>query len=372
MIPFNKVEFTGSEEAYVKQALSSGAIASDKGFTRRAQGLIESMNEAKKALLTTSCTDALEMAAILCDVQPGDEVIVPAFTFVSTANAFALRGAKLVFCDIRADTLNMDEELLEGLITPRTKAIVPVHYAGVGCEMDEICAIAARHGVKVIEDNAHGFLGRYKGRLLGTFGSMSTLSFHETKNLTCGEGGALLLNDESLIQRAEIIRDKGTNRARFFRGEIDKYSWVDIGSSYCMSDVLAALLTAQLEDVDNIQTRRKTVWGRYNRELADWCEFYGIDGPCIPSYCDQTYHMHYLLMPHLDSRQRFIAHLKDHGIQATFHYGPLNRSEYGSRFGGDCPVTEDIADRLVRLPLYSSLSYDDQSHIINTIKDFVP
>ena len=329
----------------------------------------------KRALITTSCTHALEMASVLLDIQPGDEVIVPSFTFVSTPNAFVQRGGRPVFCDVRPDTLNLDETLLESLITPRTKAIVPVHYAGVACEMDAILEIAARHGVSVVEDNAHGLFGKYKGRYLGTLGAMGTQSFHETKNITCGEGGALLINDARYTERAEIIREKGTNRARFFRGQVDKYSWVDVGSSYVMSDVLAAFLYGQLEVWQPIQARRQQLWERYDAELAEWARSHGVRRPIVPAHCEQAWHMYYLLMPSLAARQALIVHLRTRGVAAVFHYLPLHLSEYASRWGGkpgDCPVTEDVSDRLLRLPLYNQLSEDEQTRIIEALIEFQP
>jgi len=328
-------------------------------------------------LVTTSCTHALEMAALLLDLCEGDEVIVPAFTFVSTANAFVLRGAKPIFCDIRPDTLNLDETKLEALITPRTRAIVPVHYAGVGCEMDAIMEIANRHGIAVIEDNAHGLFGKYKGRWLGTFGQMATQSFHETKNITCGEGGALLVNDSIFEERAEIIREKGTNRASFFRGQVDKYSWVDIGSSYVMSDVLAAFLYGQLEQWQAVQAKRKAIWERYDEALGEWSEARGIRRPVIPEHCEQAYHMYYLLMPSLEARANFIARLKEKGVTAVFHYLPLHLSSLAESRGlgawskerkAACPVAEDVSDRLVRLPFYTSLAQDDQERVSAVVR----
>jgi dTDP-4-amino-4,6-dideoxygalactose transaminase len=313
------------------------------------------------------------MAAILLDIKPGDEVIVPAFTFVSTVNAFVLRGAKPVFADIRPDTLNMDETLLESLITERTKAIVPVHYAGIGCEMDVIMEIAAKHGIAVIEDNAHGLFGKYRGRYLGTFGILATQSFHETKNIHCGEGGALLINDPQYVERAEVIREKGTNRSRFFRGQVDKYSWVDIGSSYLPSDILAAFLFAQLEVKDTIQEKRKFIWNQYNNGLNAWAEKNGVRLPTIPSHCDQAYHMFYLLLPTFDIRTRLINFLKKNGILSVFHYLPLHLSKMGCSFGGkqgDCPITEEISDRILRLPFYNDLSIEEQNIVIDSIISF--
>jgi dTDP-4-amino-4,6-dideoxygalactose transaminase len=300
-------------------------------------------------------------------------VIVPSFTFVSTVNAFVLRGARPVFADIRPDTLNLDETQLERLITPRTRAIVVVHYAGVACEMDTICAIAARHNLVVIEDNAHGLFGRYKGRSLGTFGALATQSFHETKNISCGEGGALVINDLHYAARAEIIREKGTNRSQFFRGHVDKYTWVDIGSSYLPSDFLAALLCAQLEDRDRIQASRRRIWERYAAELPGWAAAHDVRLPVVPPECDQPYHIFYLLAPSLDFRQALMAHLKAHDILSVFHYLPLHLSVMGQQFGGqpgDCPVTEAVSDRLLRLPLYNDLTDTEQAQVIAAVQGF--
>ncbi len=372
-IPFNKPQFVGSEQEYIAQAMKLGKVSGDGEFTRRCSERLEMLVGAKKALLTTNCTHALEMSAILLDILPGDEVIIPSFTFVSTVNAFVLRGAKPVFIDVRPDTLNMDERLLEGLITPRTRAIVPVHYAGVACEMDTIMAIATNHGIAVVEDNAHGLFGKYRGRNLGTFGRLSTQSFHETKNIHCGEGGALLINDQSLIERAEIIREKGTNRSRFFRGQVDKYTWVDLGSSYLPSDMLAAFLYAQLEKFDVIQSARKKIWRRYESELAGWVHGIGATMPTIPVYCEQPFHMFYLLMPSLAARQALIAHMRELGILAVYHYIPLHSSEMGTKYGAkpeDCPVTSDISERLVRLPLYHGLTDEEQEAVISAIQAF--
>jgi dTDP-4-amino-4,6-dideoxygalactose transaminase len=374
-IPFNHSTVVGAEYDYIRQAMESGQIAGDRTFSRKCQTLLEDTLRVQRALVTTSCTHALEMAALLLDIKHGDEVIVPSYTFVSTANAFALRGAKLVFCDVRADTLNLDETKLVNLITPRTRAVVPVHYAGVGCEMDAICELAHRHGFTVIEDNAHGLFGKYRGRWLGTFGAFATQSFHETKNITCGEGGALLINDPQYIERAEIIREKGTNRARFFRGEVDKYSWVDIGSSYVMSDVLSAFLFGQLEKWPDIQAKRRAIWERYDAGLALWCDEHGIRRPYIPSHCEQAYHMFHLILPDLATRTALIAHLKARGVMAVFHYLPLHLSGFGARWGGRqgyCPVTENMSDRLLRLPLFYSLTEAQQSRVIDTIIGFSP
>jgi dTDP-4-amino-4,6-dideoxygalactose transaminase len=374
-IPFNRPTLIGKELHYISQVIHNGHAAGDGSFTKYCHQLLERVLDVPKALLTTSCTHALEMAALLLAIKPGDEVIVPSFTFVTTANAFVMRGAKPVFVDIRPDTLNMDEEQLERLITARTRAILPVHYAGVGCEMDAICALAADYGIPVVEDNAHGLFGKYKGRYLGTFGTFATQSFHETKNFICGEGGALLVNDPSYIERAEIIREKGTNRSRFFRGEVDKYSWVDLGSSYLPSDILAAFLYAQLEAKDEIQARRRQIWDYYYQQLAGWADSRHVRLPIVPAHCEQSYHMFYLLLPSLEIRQALIAHLKSKGILSVFHYLPLHLSEMGRDFGGregDCPVTEDISDRLLRLPFFNEITRAEQDAVISAIQEFMP
>jgi dTDP-4-amino-4,6-dideoxygalactose transaminase len=348
-------------------------ISGDGSFTKRCHELLEKSIGVRKALLTTSCTHALEMTALLLEIEPGDEIIVPAFTFVSSVNAFVLRGAKPIFADIRPDTLNIDENLLEDLITPVTKAIVVVHYAGVACEMDRILAIAERHGITVIEDNAHGLFGRYRDRNLGTLGRLATLSFHETKNFSCGEGGALLINDPNLIERAEILREKGTNRSRFFRGQVDKYTWVDLGSSYLPSDILAAVLYAQLEVRDGIQAKRRNIWERYRWQLDVWARRNGVSLPVVPDHCEQAYHMFYMLLPTLEDRQALIEHLRRNGIQAVFHYVPLHLSEMGRLFGGQegqCPVTEHVSDRLLRLPFFFGLSEANQDRVVSAIADF--
>ena len=372
-IPFTLPTLEGNEELYMTEALTKSRLSGDGPFTKRCHAYLEESLGVAKALLTTSCTAALEMTALLLDVQPGDEVIVPSFTFVSSINAYVLRGARPVFADIRRDTLNIDESRLESLITPLTKAIVVVHYAGVACEMDEIMSIAKRHGVAVVEDNAHGLFARYRGRYLGTFGQLATLSFHETKNFTCGEGGALLVNDPALAERAEIIREKGTDRSRFFRGQVDKYTWVDIGSSYLPSDLLAAMLLGQLEARDHIQSSRERIWNHYNASLSDWAEQQDVRLPVIPAHAEQAYHMFYLLMPSLAERQRLIAHLKANHIQAAFHYQPLHLSAMGRRLGGgegDCPVTEHVADTLLRLPFYNRLGDNDLDRVVNAVREF--
>jgi dTDP-4-amino-4,6-dideoxygalactose transaminase len=372
-IPFNRISRVGTELGYVQEAFDLMHICGDGKFTRRCQGLLQDLLNVPKILLTTSCTHALEMAALLLDIEPGDEVIVPSFTFVTTVNAFVLRGAKPVFVDIRPDTFNLNEDLLEPAITPATKAIICVHYAGVGCEMDRILAIGRRYGVPVIEDNAHGLFARYKGQFLGTFGCLATQSFHETKNFSCGEGGALLINKPELIERAEILREKGTDRSRFFRGQVDKYTWVDIGSSYLPSDILAAILYAQFEVRDAIQRQRRLIWERYLEGLRPWAMDHDIRLPYVPVYCDQPYHMFYLLMPDGYTRQLLIDHLRARDILSVFHYGPLHLSKMGRRFGGypgQCPVTECISDQLLRLPMYSGLTEADQKRVIEGIYDF--
>ncbi len=372
-IPFNKPAMMGNELDYIADAVRSGKISGDAIYSKKCHALLEEMLGVPKVLLTPSCTHALEMAALLLNIQAGDEVIIPSFTFVSTVNAFVLRGAKPIFADVRPDTLNLDETQLEGLITARTKAVVPVHYAGVGCAMDKIMEIAARHGLAVVEDNAHGLFGHYQGKPLGTFGALATQSFHETKNFTCGEGGALLINDLDLIDRAEIIREKGTNRSRFFRGMVDKYTWVDLGSSYLLSDVLAAYLYAQLEMREEVQRRRAQIFKTYDKELQDWAAQHGVRLPIIPADCEQSYHMFYMLLPSLEVRSALIDHLKAHEILSVFHYLPLHLSEMGQQFGGkvgDCPVTEDVSDRLLRLPFYNDLSEDQQARVIAALYDF--
>lgn len=373
LIPFNQPCFVGGEQTYMADAIQSGHASGNGPYTKKCQALLEQELGVSKVLLTTSCTDALEMSALLLDIQPGDEVIVPSFTFVSTANAFVLRGARPVFSDIRPDTLNMNEDDLERLITPRTKAIVPVHYAGVGCEMDAILAIAARHNIAVIEDNAHGLFGKYHNKFLGTFGCMATQSFHETKNFTCGEGGALVISDPQYIERAEMIWEKGTDRSRFFRGQVDKYTWVDIGSSFLPSDLLAAYLFAQLEAKERIVAARKAVFDYYMRSLADWADAHKVQLPTIPSGCEQPYHMFYMVLPNLSFRQALIQHLRNNNIQSVFHYLPLHLAPMGLKYGyaaGTCPVTEQMSERLVRLPFYNDLTRENQARVVAAIKSF--
>lgn len=372
-IPFNKPSFAGPEGRYIAEAIERGHISGDGHFTKACHKLLEEALGVKKALLTTNCTHALEMSALLTRCEADDEVIVPSFAFVTTVLAFTLRGAKPVFADVRPDTLNLDEKLVEKLITKRTKAIVALHYAGVSCEMDALLDIGRRHGIPVVEDNAHGLFGKYKGRWMGTMGVLGTQSFHETKNFTCGEGGALLVNDPALLERAEIVREKGTNRSKFLRGLVHKYTWVDQGSSWLPSDILAAFLLAQLEARDAIQGRRAALWNRYARELAGWAVERGIALPHVPAYCEQPYHMFYVLMKDTAQRERLITHLEDRGILAVFHYLPLNLSDMGRRYGGrdgQCPVSEDVSSRILRLPFFNNLTDDEQGEVIAALNEF--
>jgi len=372
-IPFNKPSLVGREMAYVVECIERGHAAGDGHFTRQCHALLEEVLGVPKALLTTSGTHALELAALLTGVGPGDEVILPTFTFVSTANAFVLRGAKPVFADIRPDTLNLDDEQIERLLSPRTRVIAPVHYAGVACEMASISKQAAARGIAVVEDNAHGLFARYNGRLLGTFGSLAALSFHETKNFHCGEAGALLINDPGLIERAEILREKGTNRAAFFRGQTDKYTWVDVGSSYLPSDLLAAFLCAQLEARETVIAKRERVWSFYWDHLKEWADSHGVRLPCVPPSCRQSFHMFYLILPSLEIREAMIAHLKARGILSVFHYVPLHLSRMGQQFGGRqgmCPVAEDLSQRLLRLPFYNDLTEQEQSEVVTAVQAF--
>jgi dTDP-4-amino-4,6-dideoxygalactose transaminase len=374
-IPFNRPSLVGDELLYMRQAIAAGKISGDGDFSRRCHALLEQELGAAKVLLTTSCTHALEMCALLLDLAPGDEVVLPSFTFVSSVNAFVLRGARPVFADVRPDTLNLDAAQLPRLLGPRTRAIVPVHYAGVGCDMEAIAAAAAPRGIAIVEDNAHGLFGKRGGRQLGSFGCLSTLSFHETKNFTCGEGGALVINDRRYVERAEIVREKGTNRSQFFRGMVDKYTWVDVGSSYLPADLLAAFLLAQLEAREPVQAARRRIWERYARELAGWAERCGARLPVVPPDCEHPSHIFYLLLPSLAARQALIAHLRSRRILAVFHYVPLHLSEYGRKIAGganDCPVAADVSDRLVRLPLFYELSAEEQSRVIEAVEEFQP
>jgi dTDP-4-amino-4,6-dideoxygalactose transaminase len=372
-IPFNRPVMTGNELEYMADAVSRGHISGDGFYTKKCHAFMEERFCVKKALLTTSCTSALEMAALLCEVGHGDEVIMPSFTFVSTANAFYLRGARPVFVDIRPDTLNIDETKIEAAITARTKAIVPVHYAGVACEMDEIMGIAGKRGLFVVEDAAQGVGATYRGRHLGSIGHIGAYSFHETKNVVCGEGGALLLNDESFKERAEIIREKGTDRSKFFRGEVDKYSWVDVGSSYLPSDMLAAFLYAQFENIDAIQRRRTGIFDYYHETLAPLEKGGHIKLPTVPEHCRGNGHMFYLLCESTNARDALLSHLKASGIHAVFHYLPLHLSKVGISMGhkdGELPVTESLSGRLLRLPFYYEMTEEDQALVVSAVKRY--
>ncbi|MGH3465331.1 MAG: dTDP-4-amino-4,6-dideoxygalactose transaminase [Kribbellaceae bacterium] len=373
-IPFTKPYISGDELSYVAQSFSSPFVTGDGPFTRRATDLITKITGGLGSLLTTSCTHALEMTALLLDLGPGDEVIMPSFTFVSTANAYALRGAVPVFVDISAETLNLDEKLLESAITERTKAVVVVHYGGVACSMDEITHIAARHGIAVIEDNAHGLGGSYHGRPLGSLGLMATQSFHGTKNVHCGEGGALVCNDPDVLARAEIVREKGTNRSQFFRGQVDKYRWVDIGSSYLPADPLAAFLTAQLERFEQIQAPRYASWTAYDEALAHWAGAHDVRTPVVPEGRQHPAHVYFLVMPRHDHQVGLIRHLKDLGITAPFHYMPLHSSPAGRKYGrvapGGCAVTDRASESLVRLPLFTGLTPTEQARVVDGVTSY--
>jgi dTDP-4-amino-4,6-dideoxygalactose transaminase len=372
-IPFNRPCIAENEIEYVLQAIRRGRTSGDGPFSRRCQHLIEERLSAQKALLTTSCTSALEMAALLCGLGSGDEVILPSFTFVSTANAVVLRGAKPVFVDVRSDTLNLDEALIEQAITTRTKAIWPVHYAGVACEMDAILAIARRHGLRVVEDAAQAVNATYRGRSLGTIGDLGCFSFHETKNFSCGEGGALLVNAPELASRAEILREKGTNRTQFLLGQVDKYSWVDVGSSYVPSDMLAAALLAQLECMDQITENRRRVFEGYATGFAALAEQGRLRVPVVPEHCATNFHMFYVLTDDIEQRTALIEHLRGEGIAAAFHYVPLHTSAVGARFGwrpGMLPVTESASARLVRLPMYADMSEAETARVIRAVRGF--
>lgn len=372
-IPFNRPFVVGKELYYIAQAVQKGHLAGDGQFTKMCNAWMEKRFQAKKVLLTHSCTAALEMAALLADVGPGDEVIMPSFTFVSTANAFALRGAAIRFVDIRPDTLNIDENKIEQAITPNTKVIVPVHYAGVGCQMDAIMAIADRHNLLVVEDAAQGVNASYNGRYLGTIGNLGCFSFHETKNFISGEGGALVINDPRFIERAEVIREKGTNRSRFFRGEVDKYTWVDIGSSYLPSELIAAFLYAQLEQADEITAQRQSIYARYATGLKPLADAGILRLPHTPAECSHNAHMFYIIVEDEPTRRRFLAYLKGKNIQCVFHYVPLHTSPMGSQYGcipGSLPVTENLSERLIRLPCYYELSHEEQDLVISCIISF--
>ena len=370
---FNRPTHVGPEMQYMSAALENNRIAGGGFFTQKVQEILERQLGVEKAFLTTSCTAALEMAALLLKIRPGDEVIVPSFTFVSVGNAFALRGARPVFADIRGDTLNIDETNLERHINRRTKAIVVMHYAGIGCEMDAILELAGRHSLPVVEDNAHGLFGKYKDQFLGTFGCLATQSFHDTKNFTCGEGGALLLNQSEYVPRAEIVWEKGTNRLRFLRGQVEKYTWVDLGSSYLLADLLAAFLKAQLEARNEIQQQRKRVWQFYESNLKNWATQRGIGLPFVPAHTENPYHLFYLILKTSTERDRLIEHLSTQGIQSAFHYLPLHLSKMGQSFGGkegDCPVCEDMSQRLLRLPFHNNLSEVELGRVVAALECF--
>lgn len=373
-LPFNKPPLTGNEQQYVLQAMASDKTSGDGQFGKRCQQWFEKALGAPRTLLTPSCTHALEMAALLVDIQPGDEVIMPSYTFVSTANAFALRGARIVFVDVRPDTMNIDEALIEAAITDKTRVIVPVHYAGVACEMDAIMALAERYQLYVVEDAAQAVQANYRGKPVGTHGHMAAFSFHETKNLSSGgEGGLLIINDEQFAQRAEVIREKGTNRSQFFRGQVDKYSWVDIGSSYLPSELQAAYLWGQLERVEQITAKRLDIWARYHQALAPLAERGLLSLATIPGHCSHNAHMFYLKVSDLQERTRLLGHLKDQGIMAVFHYVPLHSAEAAerySRFQGADRYTTSESERLLRLPLYYSMKLADVDRVCDAVIDF--
>jgi dTDP-4-amino-4,6-dideoxygalactose transaminase len=372
-IPFNKPFLSGEELTKIEEAVRLGHSSGDGTFTRRCQSLLEKLLGSPKVLLTTSCTDALELAALLLELEPGDEVILPSYTFVSTANAFVMHGGKPVFAEITRDTLNIDPASVESLITARTRAIVPVHYAGIACDLEAILPLAGRVNATVIEDAAQALFGRYRGKPLGSFGAAAAFSFHETKNISCGEGGAIAINDASLVERAEILREKGTNRSKFFRGEVDKYTWVDLGSSFLPSDLLAAYLLAQLEASERIQQLRRRIWERYRAALAPWAWTNDIALPFVPPDCEQPYHMFYLVLPAPEARGRLIAHLRSREILAVFHYVPLHLSPMGRKFGGmegQLPVTESVAERLVRLPIYNGMTDEECSTVVEAVLAF--
>ena len=374
-IPFNRADIGKHDIELLSESISAGHISGNGPFTKRAEEQITKTLGNDRTLLTTSCTHALEMSALLLRLKPGDEVIVPTFTFVSTASAFMLYGAKPVFVDVRQDTLNIDLDQAEAAITPRTRAICVVHYGGVACEMDRLTKLAKDHNLILIEDNAHGLFAKYRGKYLGTFGALATQSFHETKNITCGEGGALVINDASLAERAEILREKGTDRTKFLRGQVDKYTWVDVGSSWVISDLLAAILFGQLSRADEIYEQRMKIWNRYHNELQIWALNHNVALPSVPNGCEHTGHVYHLRFQHGVQRDKFIENLKQLGIYAVFHYQPLHLSTVGRTLGGrdgQFPVTESAGDCLVRLPLFNSLTSDEQTYIIDSIKVFNP
>ena len=374
-IPFNRADIGKHDLELLSESISAGHISGNGPFTKQAEARITEILGIDKTLLTTSCTHALEMAALLLRLQPGDEVIVPAFTFVSTASAFMLYGAKPIFVDVRQGTLNIDIDQVEAAITSRTKAICVVHYGGIACEMERLVKISRDHNLVLIEDNAHGLFAKYKGKYLGTFGALATQSFHETKNITCGEGGALIINDPSLSERAEILREKGTDRTKFLRGQVDKYTWVDVGSSWVISDLLAAILYGQLLRADEIYLQRIKIWSRYHNELESWASSNSVIAPTVPDGCEHTGHVYHLRFQRGIQRDKFIEHLKNSGIYAVFHYQPLHLSTVGRSIGGkdgQFPITENAGDCLIRLPLFNTMSEVEQTHVIESVKSFNP
>ena len=374
-IPFNRSAWIGNEFEYVHQTLENGHTSGNGPFSKKVEDLISLEIGCSRTLLTTSCTHALEMSALLLQLQPGDEVIVPSFTFVSTASAFMLHGARPVFVDVQPDTLNVNPDQVAAAITPRTRAICLVHYGGVGAQMELLMPLATKHGLMIIEDNAHGLFGKYRGKYLGTFGDLATQSFHETKNIACGEGGALIINDKSLVECSEILREKGTDRSKFLRGQVDKYTWVDVGSSWVQSDILAAILFGQLERRDEIYRERMAIYDRYNRELASWASANRVRTPFVPTGCEHTAHVFHLRFERGEQRDRFIAHLAKRGVNAVFHYQPLHLSAVGQQLGGrvgQFPVTEHAGDCLVRLPLFSSMTADQQTRVLEAVTSFSP
>jgi dTDP-4-amino-4,6-dideoxygalactose transaminase len=372
MIPFNRPAFDGAELAYLQESITLGHTSGNGPFTKRAEALLDELHQPSRSLLTTSCTHALELSARLLNLQPGDEVIVPAYTFVTSASAFMWNGAKPVFVDVRPDTLNLDYAAVVEAITPKTRAICVVHYAGVGAEPDRFSKLAADRGIVLVEDNAHGLGGAWQGQPLGTFGSLSSLSFHETKNITCGEGGALVINDATLQERAEILREKGTDRSRFLRGQVDKYTWVDLGSSWVLSDLLAAVLTGQLERFDDIQAKRMLIWQRYDRELRDWAAQKHVRTPVIPENAQHTAHMYHLRFSSITERDAFITHMREHEILSVFHYQSLADSPMGKSLGdsGHFPNAVNASETLVRLPMFGSMTEQEQDRVIEAVRSF--
>ena len=372
-IPFNRADISDVDQSYILKSIQNGYISGNGSFGKLAEKYFEESLLVRRSLLTTSCTHALEMCALLLNLKDGDEVIVPSFTFVSTASAFLMHGAKPVFVDVDEATLNINARNIEAAITPKTRAVCVVHYAGIAVDLDAIQSLCDKHGIVLIEDNAHGLFSTYKQKRLGSFGSLATLSFHETKNITCGEGGAILINEDSFIERAEILREKGTDRSRFLRGQVDKYTWVDLGSSWVISDILAAILMSQLERSDEIQKKRRHAFDFYERELSSWATNLGFRRPVVPEYCQHSSHMYFLRLHGIDQRDQFIDHLKNLGISAVFHYQPLHLSYVGQSLGGkagQCPVSEEAGDCLVRLPLFSLLNESQLERITSAVTSF--